>query len=164
MINLSLIDIAQQVNGTLQGNDLIITNVSTDTREIGADSLFIALVGPNFNGHVFANEARQNGAVAMIASEPVEAHMPVIMVEDTKAALGALGAYVKQKVAPKTVGIIGSSVKTTVKEMATAILKECGSVDFLRLTVRGIACCIQPATHQQGHKFLGPNHCFAFGG
>ena len=128
MINLSLIDIAQQVNGTLQGNDLIITNVSTDTREISADSLFIALVGPNFNGHVFANEARQNGAVAMIASEPVEAHMPVIMVEDTKAALGALGAYVKQKVAPKTVGITGSSGKTTVKEMATAILKECGSV------------------------------------
>lgn len=128
MIKLSLNDIAHQVNGTLHGEDLIVTNVSTDTRDITSGSLFIALVGPNFNGHVFANEARQKGAVALLASEPVEAHMPVIMVADTKAALGALGAFVKQHVAPKTVGITGSSGKTTVKEMVTAILQECGNV------------------------------------
>ncbi len=128
MIKLSLTDIAKQLNGTLEGDDLIITHVSTDTRDIVAGSLFIALVGPNFNGHVFANEARQKGAVAIVASEPVDAHLPVIMVADTKAALGTLGAFVKERVAPKTVGITGSSGKTTVKEMVTAILQESGSV------------------------------------
>jgi UDP-N-acetylmuramoyl-tripeptide--D-alanyl-D-alanine ligase len=128
MIKLSLTDIAKQLNGTLEGDDLIITHVSTDTRDILAGSLFIALVGPNFNGHVFANEARQKGAVAIVASEPVDAHLPVIMVADTKAALGTLGAFVKERVAPKTVGITGSSGKTTVKEMVTAILQESGSV------------------------------------
>lgn len=128
MINLSLSDIAQQVNGTLSGEDLVVQGVSTDTRSIVDNDLFVALVGPNFNGHVFANEARQKGAVAIIASEPVVAHMPVILVADTKLALGQLGAYVKQQVNPKTVGITGSSGKTTVKEMTTAILQQCGNV------------------------------------
>ena len=58
MINLSLSDIAKQVNGTLSGDDLVISGVSTDTRAIAQNDVFIALVGPNFNGHIFANEAR----------------------------------------------------------------------------------------------------------
>jgi UDP-N-acetylmuramoyl-tripeptide--D-alanyl-D-alanine ligase len=128
MINLSLSDIAHQVNGTLSGDDLVISGVSTDTRAIAQNDVFIALVGPNFNGHIFANEARQKGAIAIIASEPVAAHMPVILVEDTKIALGLIGAYVKQQVNPKTVAITGSSGKTTVKEMTTAILEQHGKV------------------------------------
>ena len=42
--------------------------------------------------------------------------------KDTRIALGKIGAYVKAQVAPKTVGITGSSGKTTVKEMVAAIL------------------------------------------
>ena len=128
MINLSLSEIAHQVNGTLSGDDLVISGVSTDTRAIAQNDVFIALVGPNFNGHIFANEARQKGAIAIIASEPVAAHMPVILVEDTNIALGLIGAYVKQQVNPETVAITGSSGKTTVKEMTTAILEQHGKV------------------------------------
>ena len=41
-----------------------------------------------------------------------------IIVTDTRVALGMVAAYVKQQVAPKTIGITGSSGKTTVKENA----------------------------------------------
>ncbi len=128
MINLTLSDIAKQIDGTLHGDDIVIAGVSTDTRSISPKDIFLALVGPNFNGHAFVNEARQKGATALIVSEPVAAHIPYILVEDTKLALGLLGAYIRQCVNPKTVGITGSSGKTTVKEMTTAILQQCGNV------------------------------------
>ena len=51
-----------------------------------------------------------------------------IIVEDTHKALGLISAYVKQKIAPKTIGITGSSGKTTLKEMLAAILSNLGNV------------------------------------
>ncbi len=51
-----------------------------------------------------------------------------IIVDDTRIALGQIARYVKQQIAPKTVGITGSSGKTTVKEMLAAILSRLGNV------------------------------------
>ncbi len=142
MINLTLHDIIQHfsrsellddstilaADNDIESSELIISGVSTDTRTIQPGDVFIALVGPNFNGHAFISEARQKGAVAAIVSEPTQTFIPEIIVSDTKLALGELGAFVKQQVNPKTIAITGSCGKTTVKEMVTAILQECGSV------------------------------------
>ena len=128
MIITTLSWIAEKVQGRLQGQDLEIGGVSTDTRTLSEGDLFIALTGPNFNGHTFLPQAIEKGASAIIASEPVEASVPVIYVEDTRRALGALGSAVKQSVDVKTVAITGSSGKTTVKEMTSAILSRRGSV------------------------------------
>lgn len=130
MVNLSLEEVIHCIDANYSEDipNIEITGVSTDTRSIQPGDCFIALVGPNFNGHAFVNEARQKGAVAVIVSEQTNASIPELMVDDTTQALGKIGAYVKAKVAPKTIGITGSSGKTTVKEMTTAILQECGSV------------------------------------
>lgn len=128
MIITTLSWIAEKVQGRLQGQDLEIGGVSTDTRTLSEGDLFIALTGPNFNGHTFLLQAIEKGASAIIASEPVEASVPVIYVEDTRRALGALGSAVKQSVDVKTVAITGSSGKTTVKEMTSAILSRRGNV------------------------------------
>ncbi|GAB2696155.1 UDP-N-acetylmuramoyl-tripeptide--D-alanyl-D-alanine ligase [Aliiglaciecola sp. 3_MG-2023] len=128
MIEVSLDWIAQQTNGELFGTNDKVTGVSTDTRSLGHGDVFIALVGPNFDGHKFVDQAANSGAAALIVSQEIETHLPYILVEDTKLALGALGAAVKQKVAPKTVGITGSSGKTTVKEMVAGILSRIGNV------------------------------------
>ncbi|GAB5379122.1 MAG: UDP-N-acetylmuramoyl-tripeptide--D-alanyl-D-alanine ligase [Aliiglaciecola sp.] len=128
MITVSLDWIAQHVSGNLVGKNQDITGVSTDTRTLGKGDLFIALVGPNFDGHKFIDIATKSGAAALIVSQPVETELPYILVEDTRMALGALGAAVKSKVNPKTVGITGSSGKTTVKEMVAAILSRIGNV------------------------------------
>lgn len=128
MIAVTLSWIAEQVQGKLTGDDRQITGVSTDTRTIGEGDVFIALVGPNFNGHKFTGTASDKGAAALIVSEPVDTSLPYILVDDTKLALGHLGAAVKAKVAPKTVGITGSSGKTTVREMVASILSRRGKV------------------------------------
>ncbi|MDN4503867.1 UDP-N-acetylmuramoyl-tripeptide--D-alanyl-D-alanine ligase [Alteromonadaceae bacterium BrNp21-10] len=128
MISVSLSWVADQLQGTLYGEDINIKGVSTDTRTIQPKDLFIALTGPNFNGHKFVDVAEQQGAGALIISEPVATNLPYILVPDTRLALGQLGAAVKQRVAPKTVAITGSSGKTTVKEMVASILSRKGEV------------------------------------
>lgn len=128
MIIRTLSWIAEKVQGRLQGDELEIGGVSTDTRTLAAGDLFIALTGPNFNGHRFLQQAIEKGASAVIVSEPVDVSVPVIYVEDTRLALGALGSAVKQEVNVKTVAITGSSGKTTVKEMTSAILSRRGNV------------------------------------
>jgi UDP-N-acetylmuramoyl-tripeptide--D-alanyl-D-alanine ligase len=131
MIPVSLSWVAEQVNGQLiaqQKQDLVIQGVSTDTRSILPNDLFLALEGPNFDGHKFIQQAQEKGAIALILSKEVDTYLPSLLVEDTTLALGLLGAAVKAKVAPKTVGITGSSGKTTVKEMVAAILSRRGKV------------------------------------
>ncbi|MBU2979419.1 UDP-N-acetylmuramoyl-tripeptide--D-alanyl-D-alanine ligase [Alteromonas sp. C1M14] len=128
MIATTLLWIADKVKGTLKGEDQNIKGVSTDTRTLQPGDLYIALCGENFNGHRFISSAEQAGASAVIASEPVKTSLPVISVSDTKQALGLLGAAVKQRVAPATIAITGSSGKTTVKEMTSAILSCRGKV------------------------------------
>ena len=130
MITTTLSWIADKVNGKLVNGsaDTQVLAVSTDTRTIESGAVYLALKGPNFNGHDFIEAAENAGASAVIASENVTTSLPVISVEDTKEALGLLGAAVKQHIAPKTIAITGSSGKTTVKEMCAAILARRGNV------------------------------------
>ncbi len=128
MITTKLSWIAQQTDGQLKGQDLSVDNISTDTRTLQAGDVYLALVGDNFNGHAFVRNAKEAGAVAVIASEEIDTDLPVVLVKDTKLALGELGAAVKRAVNPKTIAITGSSGKTTVKEMTAAILSRRGNV------------------------------------
>jgi UDP-N-acetylmuramoyl-tripeptide--D-alanyl-D-alanine ligase len=163
MIKTTLSWVAEKINGKLVGADCHIVDVSTDTRTIREGAIYLALKGPNFNGHDFAKQAEAAGAKAIIASEQVETSLPVVQVNDTKLALGLLGAAVKQCVAPKTLAITGSSGKTTVKEMCAAILQSCGSV----LATHGnfnndIGVPLTLLRLEEHHKFavmeLGANH------
>lgn len=125
MISVSLAWVTRQIEGVLSTKsveELVVSGVSTDTRTLELGDLFIALKGPNHNAHDHLHKAIEKGACAVVVSEPVDCPLPTIRVDDTKQALGRLGAAVKQKVAPKTVGITGSSGKTTVKEMVASIL------------------------------------------
>ena len=128
MLAVSLKWIAEKVDGVLHGADITVDSVTTDSRHIESSDLFIALVGPKFNGHDYVSMAEQKGASAVLVSEPVETKLPQIQVQDTLAALGMLGAAIKAEVKPKTVAITGSSGKTTVKEMVSTILSRRGSV------------------------------------
>jgi len=136
MIAVSLAWIIDKLNAKYQGGvtpqtaaDIIIKGVSTDTRSLQKGDLFIALVGPNFNGHDYIQTAKEKGAGAVIVSDDsYTLDLPTLLVCDTRIALGQLGAAVKQKLAPKTIGITGSSGKTTVKEMVYAILSTRGKV------------------------------------
>ncbi|MEH6713997.1 MAG: Mur ligase domain-containing protein, partial [Paraglaciecola polaris] len=93
MIPVSLAWIAQQVKGELICNDnsiaenAIIQGVSTDTRQISSNDLFIALHGPNFDGHQFITQAQASGATAVIVNRKVDTTLAQIVVQDSKVAL-----------------------------------------------------------------------------
>jgi len=128
MIPLRLSEIAQAVDGTLIGEDKTIEKIGTDSRSLLPEELFLALKGANFDGHRFLSEVIEKGCGAVIVDHDCQLAIPQIVVADTHKALGKIGAYVKEQVAPKTVGITGSSGKTTVKEMVAAILARLGNV------------------------------------
>ncbi len=128
MIRLMASEIASALQANLIGDDIAIASVSTDSRQIKAGDLFIALQGPNFDGHRFVDEVIAQGAIALVVNRQLPVAVPQIVVEDTRIALGQLGALVKAKVAPKTVAVTGSAGKTTVKEMLAAILSRIGQV------------------------------------
>lgn len=128
MIPLTLSEIANATDGKLVGRDITIAAISTDSRALAAEQVFLALKGPNFDGHKFVSQVADLGGVAVIVDHQVDISLPQVIVADTRIALGKIGAYVKAKVAPKTVGITGSSGKTTVKEMVAAILSRLGNV------------------------------------
>lgn len=122
--------VAQAVGGTIRNcdKDEIVKSVSTDSRKITEDALFIALNGENFNGHRFVKNAVENGAVCCIvnADEGDFAGLPTIAVQDTYKALRDLAAYYRTCFDIPVVGITGSVGKTSTKDMIACVL----SMDF----------------------------------
>jgi UDP-N-acetylmuramoyl-tripeptide--D-alanyl-D-alanine ligase len=122
---MSLQDAAAMVRGTAGGGNPVFTGVSTDTRNVRAGELFVALRGEKFDGHDFLDQAKQGGAVAAVVDREFKDQppLPVLVVDDTKLGLGALAKGWRARFQPKLVAITGSNGKTTVKEMLAAILR-----------------------------------------
>ncbi|WP_394244021.1 UDP-N-acetylmuramoyl-tripeptide--D-alanyl-D-alanine ligase [Vibrio astriarenae] len=130
MIEVTLEQIAQITGGELHGNNTTVNSVSTDSRHIDSQGLFIALVGERFDAHEFIDEALAKKTGAVLVAHPIEQQVAQVVVKDTKLAMGQLAAWVHQQCDTKTLAITGSCGKTTVKEMCAAILEQKGSVLF----------------------------------
>ncbi len=143
MITISLATLAKVTDGELivaeeqtrlSLDDLAINDLVTDSRAIVESSnkstAFLALKGPSFDGHRFAKQVTKQGCQLLIVDHQLSevTDTTQLVVSDTRIALGQIAAFVKKEVAPKTVGITGSSGKTTVKEMVAAILSRLGNV------------------------------------
>lgn len=109
----------------LHGVDVGFAGVSTDSRTIKSDDLFIALQGDNFDGNRFAAQAVSHGACAVVVSETQpELEVPQLTVADTEKALGWLGYLNRKRSKATVVALTGSQGKTSVKEMTQRILSE----------------------------------------
>ena len=115
---------ATSMHGDLIGGDRIFDGVSTDTRTIRGGELFVALQGPNFDGRNYVAQASEKGAAAAVVAEPVADDIAQITVDDTKLALGQLGAAWRRDRSAVVVGITGSNGKTTLKELTAACLSQ----------------------------------------
>jgi UDP-N-acetylmuramoyl-tripeptide--D-alanyl-D-alanine ligase len=114
--------VAQALGATLQGDDVLMTGVSKDTRAIHEGDLYVALKGERFDGHQFVAEANLSGAVAALVSDAQPVDVPQVQVEDTRLALGQLALYWRKQFSGELIGITGSNGKTSVKEMCSKIL------------------------------------------
>jgi len=130
---------AKVLGGTLIGADVRFNAVSSDSRAIAAGDLFVALRGDNFDGAAFVAGAAQSGAVAALVNtasyRTAEPPCSLLLVEDTRLALGRLAEYWRAQFAIPVVAVTGSNGKTTVKEMLAAILRQAaGSADAVLAT------------------------------
>ncbi|WP_076415130.1 UDP-N-acetylmuramoyl-tripeptide--D-alanyl-D-alanine ligase [Shewanella sp. UCD-KL12] len=124
MIPLSLAVLSQRLNARLVGADKEICHVSSDSRAISAQTLFVALKGERFDGHNFAETALNNGATALLVDHQLPLSIPQLIVTDTQKAMGEIGAYLRELINPKAVALTGSNGKTSVKEMVATILAQ----------------------------------------
>ena len=123
MLSTNIQKIAKVVNGKLNSNEAREFNgVCTDTRADINGKLFIALEGPNFDAHTFAQNAEELGAIAIIAHKKIHSNLPVIQVKNTEKAYQDIAAWHRQSHSPVVIAITGSNGKTSTKNMLNSIL------------------------------------------
>ncbi len=96
--------------------------VSTDSRECGPGSLYVARVGEHADGHDYVGSAARGGAVAALTSRVVDG-LPCVVVADVQTGFGRLARGVIDR-APelRVIGITGSSGKTSTKDLLASVL------------------------------------------
>jgi UDP-N-acetylmuramoyl-tripeptide--D-alanyl-D-alanine ligase len=102
-----------------------ISRISTDTRNVGQGSCFVALKGETFDAHDFLADAVKNGAIALVVNDAKRAAglgVPVYEVADTLTALGLLARYRRRVWGRPVVGVVGTNGKTSTKELLKAAL------------------------------------------
>jgi UDP-N-acetylmuramoyl-tripeptide--D-alanyl-D-alanine ligase len=99
--------------------------VVTDTRTLGAGSLFVALRGERFDAHGFLGAAAAAGAAGAVVEripEGAPVGLTYYVVQDTLVALGSLARHYRRQLRARVVAIVGSNGKTTTKELTRAAL------------------------------------------
>jgi UDP-N-acetylmuramoyl-tripeptide--D-alanyl-D-alanine ligase len=119
--------LADLLHTPLQGDpSLPFQTLCTDSRQLQAGDVFVALRGERFDGHEFIPQALAQGAVAVISEQPVAgSHFRVV---NTLAAYQCLARGWREQFRIPVVAITGSAGKTTTKEMLAAALTRYGTV------------------------------------
>ncbi len=114
----------------LQGNAAVkISGIAFNSNEVKPGDVFVCISGFKVDGHDFAAQALEKGAVAIIAERVVEdAAATTVIVENTRLALAKVAAafygYPHKKF--RLIGITGTNGKTTTTYLVKSILENCG--------------------------------------
>lgn len=101
--------------------------ISTDSRDIKKNTLYIPIIGERLDGHNFLEDAYNNGCRIFLIDKNHEFSkddISLIEVEDTTKALGLIAKGYKENYDIKTIGITGSVGKTTTKDMTASVISQ----------------------------------------
>jgi UDP-N-acetylmuramoyl-tripeptide--D-alanyl-D-alanine ligase len=118
-------DLCIATGGRLAGPARTVASVTTDTRELRPDCLFVALRGESFDGHRFLSAAASGGAaVALVDAVPSEIPngLSLVVVDDTRHALGRLATFVRRRFRGTVIAVAGSNGKTGTKHLIHSAL------------------------------------------
>lgn len=129
MIEMTVAQVCDSVGGTLSdGTDpnAAVSSIAIDSRHIEQGALFVAIPGERVDGNSYTEQALAAGAGAVLGQRT---DVPgVVVVPDSQEALGRLASYVHGQLPDLvTVGMTGSSGKTSTKDLLAAILTTQGS-------------------------------------
>ena len=117
---------AQATDGKATG-EWACTGISADSRRVRPGDLFVALKGPRFDGHDFVAEALERAAAAALVDRRpagVDEDAPLILVDDTLAALNRLAHAARERSQARIIAVTGSVGKTGVKEALKLVLSK----------------------------------------
>jgi UDP-N-acetylmuramyl-tripeptide synthetase len=132
--------VAEAVGGILTGDENVeVLDVTHDSRQVRAGSLFVAVRGALFDAHRFVNQVINQGAVGVISElEPPEnfggAWIQVFEVR-TAMALAAAEVHGYPSRELQLVGITGTNGKTTTTYLVAAIAEAAGEPVAMTTTV-----------------------------
>lgn len=127
IVDMPLSELQKRCGGELIGDDMLFKSVSTDSRKVADGDLYLALKGDKFDGHGFVEQV-EDRAAAFVLERDCKVSKSRLIVDDTRYALGAIGAYCREHFRKPVVAITGSSGKTTTRNMLYAILSTQGGV------------------------------------
>ena len=104
------------------------SGVSIDSRTLARGDLFVALPGPNFDGHDHVGAAAGKGAAGALVARAVDSPLPQVIVGDTLEALAALARAARARSGARTVAITGSVGKTGTRAMCARAFAALGRV------------------------------------
>lgn len=157
---------AEQATGGRASAAWTASGVSIDSRTLDFGDLFVALRGPNFDGHDFVGAALEKGAAAaMVDRIPagLPAGAPLFVVPDTLAALNGLGIWARRRSAARIVAVTGSVGKTGTKEALRLVLADQGEThaavgSFNNLWGVPLTLARMPREAHYGVFEIGMNH------
>ncbi|MDB5762688.1 MAG: murF [Herminiimonas sp.] len=163
----SLTHLQPAISGAVMTAKAVFNGVSTNSRNVAAGNLFVALRGERFDAHAFLADVAAKGVAAVVVERlPEGLNIPALIVPDTRIALGEMAAYWRRQFPLPLIGVTGSNGKTTVKEMIASILAaEFGHENYLATRGNfnndiGVPLTIlrMRKTHRAAAIELGMNH------
>ena len=126
MLPFKVSEIIEITGGRLLCGDAsgVVTDITTDSRNVEVGSLFAAICGERTDGHNYIDDVFRNGAVCVISEKEIEASGTVILVDDTVSALGKIARAVMKKLMIPVVGLTGSVGKTTTRDMTYSVVSK----------------------------------------
>lgn len=129
MKNLTLRNLTEVCSGTWHGDDALrdreISAITTDSRKIEKDCLFVPIVGERVDAHRFIPDVMAKGALATLSERELpDAAYPYIQVASSLQAVKDIAEFYLQQLQIPVVGITGSVGKTSTKEVIASVLKE----------------------------------------
>ena len=116
--------LAAKLNLEKPKKEFVSSKIVTDSRKISKGDCFLALKGPNFNGHDFIDEALDRGASFAISEKNYPQDKKILVVNSTNECLSFLAKYQRKKFEGKVVGITGSNGKTSTKLLLSSLLSD----------------------------------------
>lgn len=129
MRGMTLRAMAKACNGKYYGSeanlDKEVTDITTDSRKVVKDGLFIAICGERTDGHKYIDGCFEVGALCVISEKELpEQENSYIKVKSSLQALKDLALLYRNNLDIKVVGITGSVGKTSTKETISYVLEE----------------------------------------
>lgn len=129
MKNLTLENITRVCGGVYHGEEKWlqreVSSITTDSRKVEKDGLFVPIVGERVDAHKFIPQVMEAGALAVLSERELpEASYPYIQIGSSLQAVKDIAEFYLTQLEIPVVGITGSVGKTSTKEVIASVLKE----------------------------------------